>query len=118
MLKTVGLSLVPVVVGITCALLLDAQLGNVTKEQFELLLKNEILRIMLLFGSAYAANGNRFVLAAVSSYIYYYLITRIKSWDEKLSPFAEYVRSLFTDSALKKQKDEPGMADGAPSSSS
>lgn len=56
-------------------LVLDSQLGNITQEQFLAIFQNRWLRIVTLFGAAYAANGNNTMLALVASVFYIYLLS-------------------------------------------
>ena len=66
-------SLLTVSVGVCALTVLDAQLGNLTQEQFMRLFRNKWLRGMTLFGAAYAANGNHAAGAVIAVYLYFML---------------------------------------------
>ena len=74
-LHSLIMSIVPAVVGICAMTVLDAQLGNITREQFERIFKNQWLRGFTLFGGAYAANGGRIFPAALAVYVYFSLVS-------------------------------------------
>ena len=65
--------MVPICVGIVTILVLDAQLGNMSKEQFVAIFQSKLLRAVTLFGAAYAANGNNAVNAVIAALIYFYI---------------------------------------------
>ncbi len=72
-MKAVFMSIVSVTVGICALTVLDAQLGNLSQEQFERIVKNRWLRGMTLFGAAYSSNGNHLLSALVAVYAYFML---------------------------------------------
>lgn len=69
------MSIVPAVVGICAMTVLDSQLSNITREQFDRIFNNQWLRGLTLFGAAYASNGNRILSAAFAVYVYFSLIS-------------------------------------------
>ncbi len=71
--------IVPICVGIVTILVLDAQLGNMSKEQFVAIFQSKLLRAATLFGAAYAANGNNAVNAVIAALIYFYIATLMES---------------------------------------
>tara|TARA_B100000989_G_C19339854_1_gene384508 strand:+ start:294 stop:674 length:381 start_codon:yes stop_codon:yes gene_type:complete len=73
-IHTLIMSIIPAIVGICAMTVLDAQLGNITRDQFERIFKNQWLRGLTLFGGAYAANGGRIFPAAFAVYVYFSLV--------------------------------------------
>lgn len=72
--KKLFLSIIPVIVGICTMLVLDSQLGNITQEEFLKIFQNRWLRVITLFGAAYAANGQSATLALAAVVIYIFLL--------------------------------------------
>lgn len=69
---------IPICVGIVTVLVLDAQLGNVSHDQFVMIFQSKALRAAAMFGAAYAANGCDAINALMAALIYLYFADKYK----------------------------------------
>lgn len=66
--------IVPALVGVTVALILDTQLGNVSDRLLDRVAQNVYFRCLVLFGAAYAANGQKILPGLVAVYVYFVVV--------------------------------------------
>ena len=63
-------SLFPIIAGLTAVVILDANFGNISKENVNSAIHNYYIRSLILFGTAYAGSGQNVYAAIITTYIY------------------------------------------------
>ena len=68
--------LIPTLVGLTQLMMADEVLRKIQLDGLRNVLTHPYMRILALFGAAYAANGARFYTGVLALYIYHQITTR------------------------------------------
>ena len=93
-------SVVPCVVGLAALMLVDDNLPHLNNSQIKTWTSKLEVKLTVLFGAAYAANGAKIIPAIIALYIYYLLSTS----GEKSSKIVHEVKSDVEDHGKKISK--------------
>ena len=63
-------SLFPIIAALTAVVILDANFGNISKENVNSAIHNYYIRSLIFFGTAYAGSGQNLYAAIIATYIY------------------------------------------------
>ena len=107
--------MVPTAVGVTTLLILENSALKITEHDIrELIVRDSTLRIAVLFGVAYSANGGNSLQAALAVYLYFTIAAYVKGRpsSKEDAPPPEDVASSAVEASLERDQEALKRADG------